>query len=106
MDDAHIQPYIHDTVVQVVRYQLSGAVYYKFRCFFKRHHLLPHNNPLNVQGDLVIMRVDDDNIRSVVDMVPAERVVADFVAQQFAILLHHFQSPRRTLIHEIYVEMP
>ncbi|KAJ7848215.1 hypothetical protein B0H13DRAFT_1906856 [Mycena leptocephala] len=74
--------------------------------FSSATHFLPHNNPLNVQGDLVIMRVDDNNISSVVDMVPAESVVADFVAQHFAILLRHFQGPRRTLICGIQLEMP
>ncbi|KAJ7824043.1 hypothetical protein B0H13DRAFT_2375720 [Mycena leptocephala] len=33
MDDAHIQPYIHDTVVQVVRYRLSGAIHYNSGAF-------------------------------------------------------------------------
>ena len=83
MHFASIQPFVHDLRVHVIHRPVPGArpVFSVFKCFYKRHKRLPLNSDLNVQGDLVIMRVATKNLRSVIDMEESDREVADFVAE-------------------------
>ncbi|KAJ7809354.1 hypothetical protein B0H13DRAFT_1927942 [Mycena leptocephala] len=82
MGGSRTQPYVHDVRVQVVLTRPNGLVISQFRCFFKRHQLLPYNNALDVRGDVVIMKVDKDFPDLVINMVPSEYAVADFVAEE------------------------
>ncbi|KAJ7824044.1 hypothetical protein B0H13DRAFT_2375721 [Mycena leptocephala] len=91
------QPYVHDVRVQVVLNRPNGLVVSQFRCFFKRHQLLPHSSALNVRGDVVVMSVDKQYPDCVINMAPSDCAVADFVAQEFAAHLRRFQTTRRTL---------
>ncbi|KAJ6547255.1 hypothetical protein B0H19DRAFT_1266189 [Mycena capillaripes] len=91
------QPYVHNVRVQVVLDGPNGLVVSQFRCFFKRHQLLPQNNALDVRGDIVVMSVDEHRPDCVINMAPSDRTVADFVAQEFAAHLRRFQTARRTL---------
>ncbi|KAJ7816890.1 hypothetical protein B0H13DRAFT_1923328 [Mycena leptocephala] len=97
MGGSRTQPYVHDVRVQVVLTRPNGLVISQFRCFFKRHQLLPYNNALNVRGDVVVMKVNKDFPDLVINMVPSEYAVADFVAKEFAAHLRRFQTARRTL---------
>ena len=82
MGCASIQPYVHDVRVHVLHRLPDGhAVFSVFKCFYKRHTRLHLNSDLNVQGDLVIMRVAAKNFRLVMNMPTSDREVADFVAE-------------------------
>ncbi|KAJ7083523.1 hypothetical protein C8R44DRAFT_753382 [Mycena epipterygia] len=92
-----IQAFVHDVHVHVLHRLPTGRfVFSVFRCFYKRHMRLPRNHDLDVQGDVVIMRVASKNFQSVVNMRGSDRQIADFVAEAMAPKLRQFQGPQRT----------
>jgi hypothetical protein len=68
------QPYIHDCTV----------VYHgeRFRIFFQRHCWLPKNPSLNVNGDLVIVRLGKKNPDDVVNLRVGDTKIARQIAQR------------------------
>jgi hypothetical protein len=77
MDGSPFQPYVHDVYVHI-----SYPRPMLFRVFFKRHVMLPHNAELDLQGDIIIMRVASRNRHSVVNLRTPDRRVADAVIQK------------------------
>lgn len=88
MDGALLQAHVHDIYVRVLRQSRSIL----FRVFFKRHAMLPRDPNLNLQGDIVIMRVASRNKQSVVNMRSSDRHLADDVLRQCASRLALFVS--------------
>jgi hypothetical protein len=68
------QPYIHDCTV-VYR----GS---RFRIFFRRHKRLPKNPSLNVNGDLIIMRLGQKNLEKVVNLRAGDTKLARQIARR------------------------
>lgn len=81
MDGSPLQSYIHDIYVRVSRPRPV-----LFRIFFKRHIMLPHNTKLNLQGDIIIMRVASRNRHSVVNIRTSDRHIIDAVLQKCAFI--------------------
>lgn len=88
MDGSLLQAHVHDIYVRVPRQPRSIL----FRVFFKRHAMLPRDSNLNLQGDIVIMRVASRNKQSVVNMRSSDRHLADDVLRQYASCLAFFVS--------------
>ncbi|KAJ7166521.1 hypothetical protein C8R43DRAFT_1122101 [Mycena crocata] len=80
LDSAAVQPHIHD--IRVVF--KHGRRTTHFRVFFKRHVRLPANPNVDVQGDLLVMRVAAQNDESVVNMRGGDQRLADYVAHKIA----------------------
>jgi hypothetical protein len=75
-----LQPYVHDVVVYVHHQAADGlSTTSKFQVFFKRHVHLPHNEELDLKGDVVVMRVASRNQLSVVNMRRSDTKIADFI---------------------------
>ncbi|KAG6371101.1 hypothetical protein JVT61DRAFT_10642 [Boletus reticuloceps] len=82
LQDARLQPYVHDCHVTVH----EGRHTYCFRIFFKRHcRLLP--NPIlsgmdyQFRGDAVVVRIG--GIASAVNMRGRDSVIADFMMHSY-----------------------
>ena len=81
LQDAVLQPYIHDCIIQV----WEGRHLYRFRIFFKRHCHLPINRSLpelSLRGDSVIMRVSRRNSLSVVNMRGRDSILSDYAIKK------------------------
>lgn len=82
LDQAKIQPYVHDCLVQVQ----EGAEVHRLRVFYKRHRRLRVNNALPfmrrnapiIRGDFVVMRVGVFP-GSVVNMRGRDTVISDWM---------------------------
>ena len=80
LEDAKIQPYVHDCIVNVI----EGAHTYRFRVFYKRHARLRANNHLpmtdgvSMRGSMFVMRVAALEPSSVVNMRGRDTVLADY----------------------------
>ncbi|KAK7446687.1 hypothetical protein VKT23_014382 [Stygiomarasmius scandens] len=74
------QAYVHDCDVL-----LRGN---RFRLFFQRHRYLPLNPTLEIQGDLIIMRVGQKNTRNVVNLRSGDTRLARLIARRYALFLH------------------
>jgi hypothetical protein len=79
IDDARLQPYIHDCAVTV--YEAHHV--YRYRVYFKRHcrlginHSIPGNT--SFRGDALVMRVAARNELAVVNMRERDTIVSDFM---------------------------
>lgn len=81
MDDAGIQPFVHDTAVIVGQ---GGREKAFFRIFYKRHVRLPLNDALpglGVQGDILVMRVGARNSQAIVNMRSGDAALADLIVR-------------------------
>jgi hypothetical protein len=78
LDYPGIQTHIHDIYV-IIRHRRATST---FRIFFKRHLLLPLNHVLDVQGDMLIMRVASKSRSSVVNMRGSDWRLADFIVKR------------------------
>lgn len=77
LEDAVLQPYIHDCMVQI----WEGRHLYRFRVFFKRHCHLPINRSLpelSLRGDGVVMRLSKGNNLSVINMRGRDSILSDY----------------------------
>ncbi|KAG6864183.1 hypothetical protein C0991_011758 [Blastosporella zonata] len=73
LDDILLQSHVHD-------FFLSTTIKCRrslFRVFFKRHKHLPYNASLDIQGDLVVMRVASRNRDSFVNLRSTDMHVLD-----------------------------
>lgn len=82
LDYPVLQPYVHDIYIRV-RYNRTTAT---FRIFFKRHMLLPLNPHLNLQGDILVMRVASQNRHSVVNMRSIDTRLVDRALNRYTLL--------------------
>lgn len=64
LDDTRLQSYIHDFFIRVFVKRKPSI----FRVFFKRHKNLPRNSFLDIQGDVIVMRVASRNRNSLVNL--------------------------------------
>ncbi|KAJ6476782.1 hypothetical protein C8R47DRAFT_1075638 [Mycena vitilis] len=92
MDPSGVQPHVHDVTVRL----RHGRAVSRFRIFFKRHRKLPFNATLDLQGDVVVMRVAVANAQSVVNLRAADRALVDFVLARVSARIRDFQGSART----------
>lgn len=77
MDGSHFQPHVHDIYVRVFRPRPI-----LFRVFFKRHTMLRYNTKLNLQGDIIVMRVAAHNRQSVVNLRTSDQRIVDAIVHE------------------------
>lgn len=77
LDDALIQPYVHDCLVCV----REGDSIHRFRVYFKNHCRLPTNKsiPHISRGDIIVMRAGIVHPTSVVNMHGRDTIIADWM---------------------------
>ena len=84
LDDAAVQPYIHNCDVHVH----EGNHMYSFIMFFKRHCRLGFNNAIlpirgstraRFRGDILVMRLSVRNAKGVVNMRERDSILSDWV---------------------------
>ncbi|KAL4255932.1 hypothetical protein AB1N83_014448 [Pleurotus pulmonarius] len=84
LDDAALQPYVHDCLLTVKERNRL----HRFRIFFKRHTLLPLNGAVQslgtaaFKGDVVIARVAVRDEVSLVNMRARDGILADFAMRK------------------------
>ncbi|KAJ7242226.1 hypothetical protein C8J57DRAFT_1237084 [Mycena rebaudengoi] len=93
------QPYIHDVFIQV----RHGGSVSCFRAFFKRHRHLPTHPVLQIQGDLLLMRMAATNWDSVVNLRASDRHLTDWVVKQITPTIKDLQRPRKRMPREIFL---
>ncbi|KAJ7265272.1 hypothetical protein C8J57DRAFT_1230283 [Mycena rebaudengoi] len=93
------QPYIHDVFIQV----RHGGSVSCFRVFFKRHRHLPTHPVLQIQGDLLLMRMAATNWDSVVNLRASDRHLTDWVVKQITPTIKDLQRPRKRMPREIFL---
>jgi hypothetical protein len=83
LQDAALQPYVHDCVVRVN----EGPHTYNFRVFFKRHCRLRLNMslskqsvPTNFRGDIVVMKIGVRN--EYVNMRGRDGILSDWLSSR------------------------
>jgi len=83
LDDAIIQPYVHDCMVLVH----EGSQVHRFRVFYKRHCHLPVNRSFAgrriLRGDIVVMRAGVLCPLSVVNMRGRDTAVSDWMIHRW-----------------------
>lgn len=83
MESAKLQPFIHDTCVSVMHRSPTGRlVWSRYRIFYKRHAHLPHNDDLNVKGDIVVMKIMRKRFSKQVNLASADLPVARFAVER------------------------
>ncbi|KAK7046271.1 hypothetical protein R3P38DRAFT_3175554 [Favolaschia claudopus] len=91
----NIQPVVHSVLVRVMHRDSSGQLEISyFRCFFRRHRRLPRNDTLDVQGEVIVMRILDVDFTQLEDLRPTDTEIADHVVHLLAPYLHDFQEHR------------
>ncbi|KAJ7027148.1 hypothetical protein C8F04DRAFT_1267290 [Mycena alexandri] len=107
MGQSSVQPCIHNVLVLVHHKGADGrSAISKFRIFFKRHVRLPYNWRLDLQGDIVVMRIASRSQSSVVNLRRSDNRIADFIVASLAEKLRVFQGPKRKQLRTEFLVMP
>lgn len=104
-EDATIQSYIHNCIVQV----REGSTSYRYMFFFKRHCCLRVNRTIAgaiLRGDLIVMRVSATNNLSVVNMRERDTILADWVAPRSAQASSYTQVQKLTCFQICSISEP
>ena len=81
LDDAAVQPYVHDCIVNIK----EGQHTHQFRVFYKRHvwlhtnTFLPMTDCVSMRGSMLVMRVAALDSSSIVNMQGRDTILADFL---------------------------
>ena len=81
LDDAAVQPYVHDCIVNVK----EGQHTHQFRVFYKQHvwlhtnTFLPMTDCVSMRGSMLVMRVAALDSSSIVNMRGHDTILADFL---------------------------
>jgi hypothetical protein len=79
LDGSLIQSHVHDFFL-CINIKNRRTL---FRVFFKRHQNLPLNHFLNIQGDLLVMRVASRNHESIVNLRPSDAHALDRILMMY-----------------------
>ncbi|KAK7046275.1 hypothetical protein R3P38DRAFT_3175558 [Favolaschia claudopus] len=97
------RPRIHRAAARITHRTPSGAdATTTFICFFQRSRTLPHNDYLDIQGEVIIMRAQHDGV-TVTNMPVSEAHLADRIVEKLAPALRQFQGPKRTPVGTLII---